>query len=100
MKSSFTYLKLCFLKKYILKKGNVSIFFCLLNHTYSKARIESLVQHSIELTSDSIEALQYGVLRKLLLISYFFSTFKNSDLNLLFLINHYLEEAKEGIVNN
>ena len=39
-----------------------------------------------------------GVFKKLLSISPFFSKFLKSDLNLLFLIKHHLEEIGEGII--
>ena len=39
-----------------------------------------------------------GVFKKLLSISPFFVKFSKSDLNLLFLIQHHLEEIREAIV--
>jgi hypothetical protein len=39
-----------------------------------------------------------GVFKKLLSISPFFSKFLRSDLNLIFFINHHLEEKREGII--
>ena len=64
-----------------------------------RAQIELLGQHPIESTTDSIWALN-RCFEKVTFKFIFFLGIQNSDLNLLFLIKHHLEELKEGIVDN
>ena len=58
---------------------------------------EPKLNHQVKTILNQI-VIQFVPSKKLLSISPFFSIFLKSDLNLLFLIKHHLEEIGEGII--